>query len=295
VRSILCFGEVLWDCLPAGRQLGGAPFNVAHHLFRLGRPVRLLSAVGRDPLGDEILARMRGRGIDTGGLARHADLPTGTVQVRLDAGGNPRFEIGEPSAWDRIPLPPGGEIGNVCGLVYGTLALRRQFNRRILDRLLNMPGWLKICDLNLRAPHDDLPRAWEAARRADVLKLNRDELIRLLDSNLARRDLPDMLEELSTRLGIDSICVTLGADGAVWLHHGRLHVAPGESVQVRDTVGAGDAFTAVIAAGLTGPVLPDPAVLLGAACRLGAFVAGREGATPDYDPRELGIAVILGA
>jgi len=290
---ILCFGEILWDHLPTGRFMGGAPLNVAVHLRRLGRRALPVSAVGDDGPGAEALATLNRLGVDTRAVAIRRDLPTGTVRVSLDADGNPRFTIAEPAAWDRIPNPSGAAAiaaENPRAVVFGSLALRQAPNRRTLARLLKATAAIRICDINLRPPHDDRARALRLARRADLLKLNRQELL-VLSGAAAGTPLEAAVAALQRRTGCRRICVTLGADGAILLDHGRWHRCRPEPVTVRDTVGAGDAFTAVLAAALTARATPPWPAVLADACRLAAYVASRSGATPAYDAARLGLVL----
>jgi fructokinase len=284
---VLCFGEILWDCLPEGRHLGGAPFNAAYHLKQLGIVPLVVSAVGRDALGLETLDRIQARGISTATIALHDDLPTGTVTVQLDVAGNASYDFADPAAWDRIPLPPQftADVPRADAVVFGSLALRHEFNRAQLDRLLDAIGPLKIFDVNLRPPMRDLGLIRELARRADVVKLNEDELSALTGTSAARTvKIADAMENFAASTGLTSLCVTRGAEGALWWQEGRLHAAAAPRVAVRDTIGAGDAFTAALVAGiLAGDAARHPRQLLERACRLGAFVAGCDGAQPDYD------------
>jgi fructokinase len=139
---VICFGEVLWDSLPAGLFLGGAPLNVAAHLALLGADPAIVSCVGTDYLGDEAIRRARDMGVDTRFVALDTELPTGTVAARLDARGNATYSFGERVAWDQIPTAAGLEeaVAGAQALVFGTLALRKPANRELLERLLRSPG-----------------------------------------------------------------------------------------------------------------------------------------------------------
>jgi fructokinase len=291
---IFCFGEILWDCLPHGRFLGGAPFNVAYHAARLGAEAVMVSAVGEDALGAETLARIAARGLATAFITRDPEWPTGTVNVRLDARGNASYCFTDPAAWDRIPVTDevmaaarGGAV-----IVFGSLALRHEFNRAALGRLLDLRGPLKVFDVNLRPPYDDVPLVLELARRADALKLNDAELARLTGASpAATGEEPGVraaIEQLAGLTGCGDICVTRGERGALWWRRRVVHAAAAPPVRVRDTIGAGDAFTAALALGLArGEANTDPARCLRHCCALGAFVASQDGAQPDYEPRSV--------
>jgi fructokinase len=284
---VVCFGELLWDSLPQGLFLGGAPFNVACHLARLGHHAVLLSAVGKDFLGDEAIRRANNAGVDTQAIERSKDLPTGCVQAELDASGNARYQILEPVAWDRIDLD-GDALDlarSASALVYGSLAARSGVNRVTLDTLHGMDIPLKIIDVNLRPPFDDVGRVLALARQADVIKLNEDELGVLTGTHADRHELNDALKLLEEMTHVHRICVTRGEHGAVWWNRGQSIQASAPSVTVKDTVGSGDAFMAgLVHALLKRGKAPLEQADLDYACRLGALVASRDGANPDYDP-----------
>jgi fructokinase len=285
------FGEILWDCLPSGRHAGGAPFNVAAHLAQLGVSVSLLSAVGQDPLGDEILdvARNKGVNVEFVGRAR-IGLPTGTVIATVDAMGNATYEIVQPVAWDEILLSPEvlESVAKAGAVIFGSLATRSSYNLGQLELLLALKGPLKFFDVNLRPPFADPKRVVELAARADVLKLNHDEVGQIaswLRTGKATPNAPadtaalaEACATLSKTTNAPRICVTMAAAGAALWDRGDLVLAPAPKVVVKDTVGAGDAFMAGLMVGLTRGV--DTQTVVQAACRLGAIVASHDGATP---------------
>ena len=285
------FGEILWDCLPSGRHAGGAPFNVAAHIAQLGVSVSLLSAVGQDPLGDEILevAKQKGVNVEYVGRAR-IGLPTGTVIATVDTLGNATYEFVQPVAWDEIIVSKEAleAVGKAGALIFGSLAGRSPYNLEPLDRLLEVKGPLKFFDVNLRPPFADPKRIVELAGRADVLKLNHDEVGQIaswLKTGEATPNPPgnaDAVAEacaaLSEATKTPRICVTMGEAGAVLWDRGSLVTAPAPKVIVKDTVGAGDAFMAGLIVGLTRGA--DTQIVLETACRLGAIVASLDGATP---------------
>ncbi|MBV8142013.1 MAG: carbohydrate kinase [Verrucomicrobia bacterium] len=289
------FGEILWDCLPSGRYAGGAPFNVAAHIAQLGVSVSLLSAVGQDPLGDEILeiAKQKGVNIEFVGRAR-IGLPTGTVMAMVDALGNATYEIVQPVAWDEVIVSADAieAVAKAGALIFGSLATRSPYNLEQLNRLLGVKGPLKFFDVNLRPPFADPKRVVELAVRADVLKLNHDEVgqiaswLRTGQATPNRPADPDAVAEacavLAKATDTQRICVTMGAAGAALWDRGSLVIAPAPKVVVRDTVGAGDAFMAGLIVGLTRGA--DPQIVLETACRLGAVVASHDGATPLLPP-----------
>ncbi|MGV3753915.1 MAG: PfkB family carbohydrate kinase [Verrucomicrobiota bacterium] len=293
---ILCFGEILWDCLPHGLFLGGAPFNVAYHLKQLGQEPIMLSALGNDWLGAQTLKRIRARGLSDKLIHIDDELPTGTVDAELDVSGNATYAFADPAAWDRLPDTATVHAANQqsIALIFGSLALRHDENRVVLKKLLAKKHGLRVFDVNLRPPYDNVPAVLELARQTDVLKLNASELLRLTDhAAVEDADANEALIRtkfiaLGLLTGCHNICVTRGAHGALWLRDGHIFAANTPPITIRDTIGAGDAFTAALA---SGPLSPPPRngsqKLLPRACALGAFVASQDGAQPAYDPQKV--------
>lgn len=282
--SFACFGEALWDVLPRGIFLGGAPLNVACHLTRHGVATRLITAVGRDFLGEEIIRRLQAWDLDPRDVTRDPARPTGVVRAELDERGVARYEIARHAAWDAITAPTSPRLGPAPGaIVFGTLALRNAPNRQTLEQLIAAwPKAVRVLDLNLRAPFDRPSVIRWALRRAQILKLNDAELAHLSGvMTLRPGELKRAARQLALRHGLDRICVTAGAHGAGLWWDGAWYWEAGRKVAVRDTVGAGDAFLASL---LTAVLVrrAKPAEALATACRLGEFVAGCDGATPVY-------------
>lgn len=282
--SIGCFGEVLWDILPRGIFLGGAPINVAYHLTRLGVRAWPISAVGRDFLGDEALRRIAAWPAETTAISRHRSRPTGTVRARLDARGAATYRIAEGVAWDRIEVAralSGARAPDA--LVYGSLALRGMSNRVALMHLTGMwPDTLRVLDLNLRAPFDRGESVRFALSYAQLVKLNDEELQRCTELPVrTQRELEKAARRFAAKQRVARVCVTAGARGAGLLWDDAWWWENGRPVAVRDTIGAGDAFLAgFLAAHFVRREKPGEA--LASACRLGEFVAAHDGATPDY-------------
>jgi fructokinase len=291
------FGEILWDCLPSGRHPGGAPFNVAAHIAQLGVSVSLLSAVGQDALGEEILEVAKNKGVNIEYVDRaRVGLGTGTVLATVDALGNATYEIVQPVAWDEIIVSAEAvaAVAKAGAFIFGSLASRSPFNLGQLDRLLEVNGPLKFFDVNMRPPFGDPKRIVELAARAEVLKLNHDEVGQIaswLETGETTSNPPDNPEAvakacatLSKATNTPRICVTMGAAGAALWDRGQLATALAPKVVVKDTVGAGDAFMAGLIVGLTRGA--DTQIVLDTACRLGAIVASHDGAIPLL-PKEL--------
>jgi fructokinase len=284
---VLCFGEILWDFLPDGLFPGGAALNTAYHLHRHGMNARVVSAVGRDVLGDELRRRGANWGLPTDGIAQLDDTPTGHVRVDIGRNGYARFDIVTGVAWDKIPATDANlrAAAQADAFVYGSLAQRSAQNRATLDRLLvALPRQaLRVFDANLRPPHDDLELVRELSRQATIFKLNATEAARLASNEPEKPGREEAHARLVAEMsGCGFVVVTAGARGAGMLRDGRWLWEPGRPMQVADTVGAGDAFVASLVAHLLHGKMSDGEILA-RACRLGEWVASHRGATPAYE------------
>ena len=290
--EVLCVGEVLWDALPAGLFLGGAPFNVACHLRAAGVPVSLVSRVGADRLGAEARARVAGYGVGTDLVQVDDQLPTGFVRVTISSTGSPTFEILAPAAFDAIE--PSEELlaraRAARAIVFGSLAQRESVSRGTIEQLWNT-GPLLVFDANLRPPYDDREVVRRSLEHANVVKVSARELAALArwydlptesKGKASRIAQPRTVEALAKRFNCDLVCVTHGKEGAGLWHDGRWTEHPGFDVEVRDTVGTGDAFLAVLLAGLLNGA--DDEALLHHASLMGAYVATQSGAVPPDQP-----------
>lgn len=277
---------MLWDVLPAGEFLGGAPLNVAAHLARLGVQARLVSRVGDDPRGRAALARATELGVDVAGVQRDATRPTGTAEAVLDSDGTAAYRFPAPAAWDAIEADTQAlALAAAAGaVVYGTLAQRAAPSAAAIQRLVGVARW-RVFDANLRAPHVDAAIALRALERADFVKLNEDEVHRYAAWLGVPAEPAALQRALAARYGTGSLCVTEGARGARLWHAGRYVEQPAVAIEVVDTIGAGDAFLAMLLAELLGG--SDVAAAMQRAARLAAFVASQRGATPAYDAAAL--------
>lgn len=284
-QKVAALGEVLWDILPEGRRLGGAPANFACHVAQFGLDACLVSAVGDDEPGHVALSELGRRGLDRY-IAVVTDRPTGTVGVQLDAAGIPAYEIHRDVAWDFIPWTDAlAELAaGVQAVCFGTLALRSPVSRQTLTRFLDaMPcggGRLRVLDVNLRPPLPSDDTVIDALARCNVLKLNDEELPRVAVAVGLLPDLPP--EETARRLradcGLRALILTCGARGShVFTPDAESHLAT-PHVDVADTVGAGDSFTAAFTAALLSGA--DVAKAHQLAVRTSAYVCTQHGATP---------------
>jgi fructokinase len=280
--TIVGLGEVLWDVFPEGPRFGGAPANFACHAAMLGAEAVMVSQVGDDELGQRAIASLRGHGVNTDHIGRSGDSPTGTVQVELDEAGKPRFEIRERVAWDSIPWSDDLEAlaARADAVCFGTLAQRGETSRRTIRRFLEAtgPDCLRIFDVNLRQQFYDPHVVLDSLRLADALKLNDEELPLVASMCGVAGDDLDVMAELRERYGLRLLALTRGAHGAVLLSGAAASQCQGPPVQVKDTVGAGDSFTAAMVFGwLQGR---DLDAICRHACRVAAFVCSQPGATP---------------
>jgi len=281
--SVLCVGETLWDVLPTGEFLGGAPLNVAAHLVRLGTPAALVSRVGIDWRGHLALERMHELHLDTSHVQTDARLPTGEARAVLDATGSASYAFLEPAAWDRIEA--GDAVLDAArrsrAVVFGTLAQRAPASRSAIDRILGAAEW-RVLDVNLRAPHAGRDVALRSLERADFVKLNEHELVAFARWFGIEPEPGQLQEFLTLEFGTTTLCITRGPEGAVLWHEGRWTRQAAIATAVVDTIGAGDAFLAMLLSEL---LVGRPASLaMERAAHLAAYVASRPGAVPPYDP-----------
>lgn len=249
-KNIFIFGEVLFDCFEDGSSiLGGAPFNVSWHLKGLGLEPQMITAVGTDHLGDAILDSMQQWGMDTKYISQTDSLPTGMVDVKLDSDGVPEYTITDHVAYDAIPFPDLPE--NPAIFYHGSLALRHGDNRIRCQKIKTTSDTHTFVDINLRSPWWDEAIIADIIRNTDWLKLNHEELPLVARSaGCETSEERSQVAYLRQYLKLGQLLLTKGADGAVLYGDGEsihLDVKPS---QVVDTVGAGDAFSAVVLYGL---------------------------------------------
>ena len=275
-------GEILWDILPAGKQLGGAPANFAYHGQALGAKGVVVSCVGDDELGKEILSRLGGLGLDCRFIAVDKAHPTGTVTVKLDENGKADFTIHENVAWDFIPLDTGllelaAQIDAVC---FGSLCQRSEVSRDTVRRFLQTtkPDCIRVLDINIRQSYYNKDIVHTMLQVSDVLKLNDEELpvvAKLLDMTGSETNI---FSQLTERYALRLIALTRGASGSRLYAQGEDSNHPGFPAQVADTVGAGDSFTAAMTLGLLQGKELDR--INEDANRVASYVCTQSGATP---------------
>jgi len=291
-NNIICFGEVLWDMLPTGAMPGGAPFNVAIHLKKQGMNPVLISRVGNDELGTELIDFLRKESVNTDAVQVDKELPTSQVLVHLDKNRNATYEICEPVAWDNIQFT--SEIEKMSKsadlIIYGSLASRNKTTRATLFSILENTKATRLVDINLRSPYDKREWIEELLNVSDFAKLNDDELLKIAGWNGFSGDEKELIRWLSDFYKCPTVCVTRGDNGAMLYINGVLFEHPGFKITVADTVGAGDSFLASLVRSLS--QYNNPKEALETACATGAFVASQNGAVPEYSEKE--IAEIVG-
>lgn len=280
---IVGLGEVLWDVFPDGEHFGGAPANVAMHAAALGARAYMISAVGNDRRGDEALARLDAAGVNRDAVARLPGRPTGVVNVTVDGKGQPSFDIVRDVAWDYLPWSPAVEhvAARADAICFGTLAQRGAISRATIQRAIkatSSDAW-RLFDVNLRQHYFDDRVVLASLEMANAIKLNDEELpvvARL--SNISGTSAVDQLRTLCDWFGLRLAALTRGAAGSVLVSPSEVCESPAQTTVVRDTVGAGDAFTATLLVGLL-----DRRSLADVSARanaVAAYVCSQPGATP---------------
>ena len=281
---IVGMGEALWDVLPEGKKIGGAPANFAYHVSQFGFDSRVVSAVGNDELGDEIMSVFKEKKLNT--QIERVDYPTGTVQVTLDAEGVPCYEIKEGVAWDNIPFTD--ELKrlalNTRAVCFGSLAQRNEASRatinRFLDTMPEIDGQLKIFDINLRQDFYTKEVLRDSFQRCNVLKINDEELVTISRMfGYPGIDLQDKCWILLAKYNLKMLILTCGINGSYVFTPGVVSFQETPKVPVADTVGAGDSFTAAFCASiLNGKPVPEAHKL---AVEVSAYVCTQSGAMPE--------------
>lgn len=284
--SIMSLGEVLWDLFPEGERFGGAPANFACHAAILGAEVSMVSAVGDDSRGREAIDILRGYGIDVSLMQIVPDAPTGTVGVTLDSTGKPTFTIHEGSAWDRVAWSTEleSQVRQSDAVYFGTLGQRSKLSRNTIRRCIeaaHAAGIPRVVDINLRAPFFDSALIRQSIQQATILKLSDDELAEVCAACGIHFSGPPeaLLRQLLETQDLNLVVMTRGAQGAVLATPTGVIHQPGIETLVRDTVGAGDSFTAAFLLGFLRGAPHDQN--LRKACGIAAAVCSHSGAVPN--------------
>ncbi len=281
---VVGMGEALWDVLPEGKKIGGAPANFAYHVSQFGLNSCVVSAVGDDKLGMEILDNFREKKLNC--MIETVPYPTGTVQVELDAEGVPCYDIKEGVAWDNIPYTPAleGLARQTRSVCFGSLAQRSVVSRETINRFLSaMPdgeGQYKIFDVNLRQGFYTKEILCNSMRQCNILKINDEELVTISRMfGYPGIDLQDKCWILLAKYNLKMLILTCGVNGSYVFTPGEVSFVETPKVEVADTVGAGDSFTATFVADiLLGKSVSEAHKL---AVEVSAYVCTQNGAMPE--------------
>lgn len=280
---VVGMGEALWDVLPEGKKIGGAPANFAYHVSQFGLPSCVVSAVGEDALGKEIVENFTSKGLNQ--LIAEVPYPTGTVQVEIDPAGIPQYDIKENVAWDNIPYTDllADLARRTKAVCFGSLAQRNVVSRdtinSFLDAMPDTDGTLKVFDVNLRQGFYTKDILCNSMKRCNILKINDEELVAVSRMfGYPGIDLQDKCWILLGKYNLRMLILTCGINGSYVFTPGNVSFQPTPNVEVADTVGAGDSFTAAfIASILKGKSVAEAHSL---AVRTSAFVCTQKGAMP---------------
>lgn len=285
-HPVVCFGEVLWDILPTGLLPGGAPMNVAYHLRKLGTNPALVTKIGLDKYGEDLVNILANSGITTDYFYVDYEHATGLVYANVNDHHEVVYDIVFPSAWDFIEwqaeldsLVKGAEY-----FVYGSLTSRNKVSRDTLSALLQVAK-TKVLDINLRPPHFHRTNVEFLLQQADVLKMNIAELELITGWFSHFQTTEDRMKLMQDEFKINTLIVTMGGDGALVNHQGTIYSHPGFKVEVADTIGSGDSFLAGFLHQLLNGATVEQALTF--ASGIGAFVATQSGACPEYDLSEI--------
>ena len=287
--TVVGMGEALWDVLPEGKKIGGAPANFAYHVSQFGLPSCVVSAVGSDPLGQEIIENFTSKGLNH--LIEEVPYPTGTVQVEIDQAGIPQYEIKENVAWDNIPYTARLEAlaQRTRAVCFGSLAQRNVVSRQTINRFLDAMNHddetLVVFDVNLRQGFYNNEILCESMQRCNILKINDEELVTVSRMfGYPGIDLQYKCWILLGKYNLKMLILTCGINGSYVFTPGNVSFQPTPEVDVADTVGAGDSFTAAFISGiLKGKSVAEAHT---SAVLTSAFVCTQKGAMPIL-PKEL--------
>ena len=285
--SIVCFGEVLFDVFPTHRKIVGAPLNVALRLASLGANTHIISRIGTDAIGQELIDYVRMNGVNTTSIQVDEVFNTGEVIVQLNEKGSASYTINYPVAWDKIVCIPEDEImvKKADALVFGSLVCRDSVSQNSLLEIINYAKYA-VFDVNLRAPFYNKEILINLMMQSDFIKFNDDELYEISAFlNSPYHSLEQNILFIAEQTNTKHICVTKGSHGAVLYYNEKMYYNSGYKIDVVDTVGSGDSFLA----GLLSKLLYDknPQEAIDFACALGAIVAKNEGANPKISSKEI--------
>lgn len=282
--KITCFGEVLWDLLPGQeKKAGGAPFNVAYNLYKMGIDARIISAVGDDALGQEIVSKIKNWGIPTDTIQINKEYPTSTVVATFDENNEANYDIVTNVAWDFIEAQPKDKIlvSESNALLFGSLASRNKVSRNALFELLEESNF-NVFDINLRKPHYDVQLLKELLNKSDLAKFNKAELLLVLEFlGKSYTTEEEAVKQIQDIFNIKEIIISKGSKGALYVNDGDFHFYTAFNITVGDTIGSGDSF---LAGFLSKRFEKDATVkdIMQQAIALGAWITSKVGPCPEY-------------
>jgi len=287
MSKIVCFGEVLWDIFPTHKKIGGAPLNVALRLQTFENEVALISCLGDDKLGNELLLELQKYRISSLYIQKIKTYKTSTVSISLDKNGSASYFINHPCAWDNIQINDklNTLVKSSEAFIFGSLIARSNTSRNTLLKLLTFSK-LSVFDVNLRPPHYDINSIQVLMNAANFIKFNDDELKEIsMSLGYQSASIEQTILFIAKKTNTTSIAVTLGSKGAILFYEERFFYCKGYQVEVADTVGSGDSFLAtLIDVLLKGK---DAQLAIDKACAVGALVAKNKGANPLISDTEI--------
>ena len=284
--QVICFGEILWDLLLTGKVAGGAPMNVAFHLNQLGVPSSMISRVGNDEDGREILDFLQGKQVSADFVQLDNDHPTGTVKVTLNDDGHPQYDIVQNVAWDFIATTPVAidAVRQTRAFVFGSLVARIPTSQNTLFEMIeNAP--FRVFDVNLRKPFFSKELIFGLLPKANMVKMNDEELEIIASWFGFNGTENEKMIQVKKACKIDVLLVTRGENGAISLTGTGFCSHEGYRVHVKDTIGSGDAFLAGYLSQYLHQASPEKCIDF--ACKTGAYVATKRGGTPVHDTCEI--------
>lgn len=283
-NKAVCFGEVLWDIFPGEqKRIGGAPFNVAYHLSKMGMEVNMISSVGDDQLGYDLLKKMKSWNIPTDHVQINTQYPTSTVIANVDENNDAHYDIVEGVAWDFIDATSENKeiISSTDALVFGTLAARNEKTRETLFELIEISNY-NVLDINLREPYYEVGMIKDLLHKTHLAKFNKAEMRMMLDflgKDYTNEE--DGIKYLQDKFDLEEIIISKGSKGALYANKDNFYLYPTIPVTIKDTVGSGDSFLA----GFLSKRLEKGSSVhetMVQAVSLGAFITSQEGACPEY-------------
>ncbi|MDQ1162075.1 fructokinase [Chryseobacterium sp. SORGH_AS 447] len=283
---VVCFGEVLWDIFPEGSRAGGAPFNAAYNIHKMGTDVKMLSRIGNDELGHKLEDKIKSWGITTEYIQIDDEKPTSTVLAKIDQHNEASYEIINHVAWDYIEFLPEHKelVSNAEAFVFGSLSARNEKTRETLLQLLEYAK-LKIFDVNFRPPFIDVELIKTLLHKADIVKMNKAEMREIMAYfGEEYRSEDESAAFIRNHFNIKEIVLTKGSKGARYFFGNHNYGFEAVPITIADTVGSGDAFlSGFISKRIKGASAEE---IMNQAISLGAFITSKAGACPDYDYAE---------